>query len=70
MTKKELQNLLEDMSLEEKINQMNQVSGSFFEEGASVTGPMEEKGFTEENIALCGSVLGLMGAKAIKKVQK
>lgn len=70
MTRQELQQLLEDMSLEEKINQMNQVTGSFFEQESAVTGPMEEKGFTKENISQCGSVLGLTGAKAVKRVQE
>lgn len=70
MTKKELQDLLKDMSLEEKVSQMNQMSGSFFEQAASVTGPMQEKEFTKESVFLCGSVLGLTGAERIKEVQK
>lgn len=70
MTKKDLQDLLEVMSLEEKVGQMNQVSGSFFNPSASVTGPIEGKKFTRESISLCGSVLGLMGAEMVKKVQK
>ena len=43
MTKEALQELLEDMSLEEKIGQMNQVAGSFFLGASVATGPMAEK---------------------------
>ncbi len=70
MTKEGLHDLLEVMSLEEKVGQMNQLSGSFFNPSASVTGPIEGKKFARESISLCGSVLGLMGTKTVKKVQK
>lgn len=70
MTKQKLQNLLTEMSLEEKVNQMNQVAGGFFTGDSVVTGPMKEKGFTEESISQAGSVLGLAGAALTKKVQK
>ncbi len=70
MTKEGLHDLLEVMSLEEKVGQMNQLSGSFFNPSASVTGPIEGKKFARESIFLCGSVLGLMGTKTVKKVQK
>lgn len=70
MTRQELLNLLADMSLEEKVNQLHQISGAFFQEGAVLTGPMKESGFTEESQALAGSVIGAMGAEQIKKLQK
>lgn len=70
MTKEALQELLEDMSLEEKIGQMNQVAGSFFMGESVATGPMAEKGFTQENIDRAGSAIGVSGAAAVKKVQK
>ncbi len=70
MTKEALQELLEDMSLEEKIGQMNQVAGSFFLGASVATGPMAEKGFTQENIDRAGSAIGVSGAAAVKKVQK
>ena len=70
MTKQELRNLLKEMSLEEKIDQMNQMAGEFFAEDAVITGPMAEMGFTKENISRSGSVLGLSGAALIKKIQR
>ena len=54
MTGEALQELLDDMSLAEKIGQMNQVIGSFYTGEFVATGPMADKGFTEENISpLC-----------------
>ena len=70
MTHEALQELLDDMSLEEKIGQMNQVIGSFFTGESVATGPMAEKGFTQENIAEAGSVIGISGAAAVRKVQE
>ena len=59
MTEQKLKELLADMTLEEKVNQMSQV-----------VGPMADKGFTPENVALSGSILGSMGAETLKKIQK
>ena len=70
MTKEQLIVLLNDMSLEEKVNQMSQVVGGFFADDTVITGPMAEMGFTEENIALSGSVIGSLGAENVKKIQK
>lgn len=70
MTVEALQELLDDMSLAEKIGQMNQVIGSFYTGESVATGPMADKGFTEENIGLAGSVIGVSGADAEKRIQK
>lgn len=70
MTKQELSELMKDMSLEEKVNQMLQVAGGFITGDVVAMGPMKEKGFTEENISLAGSVIGMMGAQQIKKIQR
>lgn len=35
-----------------------------------VTGPMADKGFTEDNVNLAGSVIGSMGAETLKSIQK
>ena len=67
-----LKELLADMTLEEKVNQMSQVVGAFFNKDMDITamGPMADKGFTPENVALSGSILGSMGAETLKKIQK
>ena len=70
MTEQKLTELLRDMSLEEKVNQMSQVTGGFFSGEIVVTGPMADKGFTEDNVNLAGSVIGSMGAETLKSIQK
>ena len=46
--------------------------GAFFNKDMDITamGPMADKGFTPENVALSGSILGSMGAETLKKIQK
>ena len=53
MTEQKLKELLADMTLEEKVNQMSQVVGAFFNKDMDITamGPMADKGFTPENVA-------------------
>lgn len=68
MTQKELNELLCDMSLEEKIGQLVQVPGSCYEEGAVITGGMNN-GWREETCKLAGSTLGIYGAEKLKKIQ-
>lgn len=70
MTEQKLTELLRDMSLEEKVNQMSQVTGGFFNGEIVVTGPMADKGFTEDNVNQAGSVIGSMGAETLKSIQK
>ena len=68
MTQKELDALLSDMSIEEKIGQLVQVPGNCYEEDAVITGGMNN-GWREEVCRLAGSTLGLWGAEKLKKIQ-
>lgn len=70
MKEKQLEELLGKMSRKEKINQLLQVTTGFFAEDALITGPLREGGITEENIKMAGSVIGLLGAKKFKEIQK
>lgn len=71
MNQKELVRLLNDMSLEEKIGQLLQITGDFFtEEAAVVTGPDQRIPIKREYSSLAGSVLGVMGAKKLRCMQK
>ena len=70
MKQKELEALLEDMSLEEKIGQMVQLTGDYLGQSAIVTGPMGEVRVTEEQAALVGSILGSSGAERMKEIQR
>ena len=76
MKEKELWNLFQSMTLEEKLGQMTQTTGEYFfgknfTKDLIVTGPvMEEMGFNSENIYTVGSVLGVSSSWAINAVQK
>ena len=70
MDQEKLVELLGEMSLEEKIHQLFQGNGSFYEGGSVATGPASEQGFSEQTIREAGSVLSIIGAKNIKKIQK
>lgn len=70
MEQQKLLELLKDMSLEEKIGQLFQGNGSFYESDSIATGPAAEQGFSEETVRLSGSILGAAGAAVTKKIQK
>lgn len=70
MEQSKLLELLKDMSLDEKIGQLFQGNGSFYESDSIATGPAADQGFSEETVRLSGSILGAAGASTIKKIQK
>lgn len=70
MDNRKLQELFNEMSIEEKIGQLFQVTGAVYEEEAVISGPIKELGINERDIYLAGSVLGTMGAKKTKQIQK
>ena len=73
MTKEQLLDLIAQMTLEEKVAQLLQLTANFHEgtdSESQVTGPMEEMGLTEGMVTASGSVLGLSGAQAVIDVQK
>lgn len=70
MTIKELEKLLSEMSLEEKVGQMVQRSASVMAEGTIVTGPEGTVDSEEMSVGLIGSVLGKRGAGPLHKIQK
>ena len=70
MTQEQLMELLNDMSLDEKINQLFQGNGSFFTEKGIATGPAADQGFSELSVSLCGSILGADGAEKLHGIQE
>lgn len=69
----DLQELLNKMTLEEKIAQLVQLATPFFHganDQGEITGPMKEMNMTEEIIKNTGSVLGASGANQIKAIQE
>lgn len=69
MNVEKLKALLDDMSLDEKIGQLLQLTGLFFQKDVVITGPEGKCGFTDNDINLTGSILGTMGAEKLKKIQ-
>lgn len=67
---RDLQELLNDMSLEEKIGQMVQITGGSFENDGLITGPEKKNGLGASEIRLAGSVIGSSGADKLKRIQQ
>ena len=70
MEHQKLLELLEDMSLSEKAEQLLQVGGFYLEKEGVVTGPENAVGYTREEIDQAGTVLGVIGAARLKAIQK
>ncbi|BCN31615.1 beta-glucosidase BglX [Anaeromicropila herbilytica] len=70
MKQEQLKDLLADMTLEEKIDQLLQVCSYYYEKEGVITGPENAAGFTEQEINNAGSVLGGGGAKLLRKIQE
>lgn len=71
MKKEEILDLLSKMTLEEKIGQMIQVAGDIFllDDINVSTGPLKNLNLADETLYNIGSVLNVMGAERVKKVQ-
>ncbi|MEC3884874.1 glycoside hydrolase family 3 N-terminal domain-containing protein [Halobacillus sp. HZG1] len=73
MAEHQMKNLLDQMTVEEKVGQLVQLATPFFK-GASdrgeITGPMVHMNIDEEDIQRTGSVLGASGAKETINIQK
>lgn len=70
MNQKEIIRLLKDMSLDEKIGQLIQLSGEFFSANDISIGPIEKLGISKKMVDLTGSILNVVGAKETHKVQE
>ena len=64
-----LRQLLDEMTIDEKIGQLVQLSGDCFGGGDIATGPAAKIGVTQEDIDRCGSVLNVLGADEIHRIQ-
>ena len=70
MLKEDLNKLAKSLTLEEKIGQLVQLGGQFFDNNNGImTGPMEELGISEDKLYQIGSILNTTGAKQIIKIQ-
>ena len=70
MEKRELKRLLSEMSLQEKIGQMIQLTGMYFDEDTVLTGTVGEDRPPEWVVRYAGSVLGMAGPDKIRRIQK
>jgi len=69
MKEQELRDLLADMSLDEKIGQMLQLTGNFFSDDGLATGPMADMNLCEEQVNNTGSILSTVGAAKLRDIQ-
>ncbi|MDF0478980.1 glycoside hydrolase family 3 C-terminal domain-containing protein [Vagococcus sp. PNs007] len=70
MNKKQLIQLVEEMTIDEKINQLLQLAAAFYSDKAEEkTGPMSDLGLNQDIIDTAGTTLGISGAKEAKRVQ-
>ena len=69
MTNQELKNLLDQMTLEEKVFQMMQLTGQNYHSGGIVVGSKDDGEVTPEIIANAGSTYGILGAKTLRDIQ-
>ena len=71
MKEQQLTELLHDMSLQEKIDQMFQVMGLFFteDEKGTLTGPAQNFGVDVKDLQSAGTILGSYGADTLKAIQ-
>lgn len=70
MKEEQIRELLQQMSLEEKIGQMLQLTGNFFSDEGLATGPMQDMNLTEEQVNNTGSILSTVGAAKLRRIQK
>ncbi|WP_054956816.1 glycoside hydrolase family 3 N-terminal domain-containing protein [Paenibacillus dakarensis] len=73
MDQKQITDLIQQMTLEEKVAQLLQLTADLHEgtqDQSQITGPMEEMGITGEMVRASGSVLGLSGASSIIDLQQ
>jgi len=66
----QLEVLVKDMSLEEKVGQMVQIPAGMIAKEGLVTGLIDNLHLSEEQKSLVGSVLGLTGAENLREVQE
>lgn len=70
MKEDQLNELLKNLTLEEKVYQLVQLSGDFYSDDAVAVGPKTELGITQKVVDNAGSVLNVIGAEKIIKTQK
>ena len=66
---RDLKGLLKQMTIDEKVGQLIQLSVNFFGTESELTGPAQSWGLTNEQLATIGSCIGGKNAKDIRRIQ-
>lgn len=69
MQEKELRCLFDSLTIEEKIYQLVQLSGDFYQADAMAVGPQAKLGISQEVVDNAGSILNVLGAEKVKRIQ-
>lgn len=69
MTEQQLKSLMEQMTLPEKIGQLVQLAGDCFGTDAMAVGPQQKLGISQDTVDTCGSVLNVLGAENVHRIQ-
>lgn len=67
---KDIKSLVKNMTVEEKVGQLIQLSAIFFGTEAELTGPAQSWGLTEEQLSTIGSCIGGDNATVIRAIQE
>ena len=70
MTEKQLKKLLADLSFEEKLGELQQITGAYFGENSIITGTDASHILTEDEVNMAGSVINVMGPDKIRRIQE
>ena len=70
MTEKQLLDLLNDLSFEEKLGEIQQITNTYFGENGIVTGTDDRHILSEAEVNLAGSVINVVGPEKIREVQE
>lgn len=70
MTEKHVHELMEQMTLAEKVGQLVQLTPDFFAQGGEITGPMQQWQMSETQSYQIGSILGTHTAEQVYTIQK
>ncbi len=70
MTEKQLKELLADLSFEEKLGELQQLTNTYFGDSGIVTGTDERHILTEKEVNCAGSVINVVGPEKIRKIQE
>ncbi len=70
MTEKQLKELLADLSFEEKLGEIQQITNTYFGDSGIVTGTDDRHILTEDEVNMAGSVINVIGPAKIREVQE